>query len=298
LLKERVHVPSAGITERPRIHRKTTSIQNLEQNRKAFSGGQNVMSTELMIRANEDTVARSRTQMDTFFAIADKIASVAIDGEHDEDADDISRWLPGDLRLLVATEQLLEIKRALLADQESLNGSAQRNLVEETALNSELRQCYRFIVKYVDCVNLVLHRCFVAIKQRKVCLSGAEAVPGLSLASTSPSLEELEQEHPNEKAQELTETAFVQLFGDERDNSENERNGHLKHIVQYYTSLLLIVRACAQGLESPEDTAMHIREMQRDRKPVAPRNQKIEEDVRLQLATLRSTTVDIAPEEM
>jgi hypothetical protein len=295
LMKERVHVPSAGITERPRIHKKTTSIQNLEQNRKAFSGGQNVMSTELMTHTNEDNAARSRTQMNMFFDIAGKIAADAMVGG---DADD-SRWVPGDLRLLAVTEQLLQIKRALLVDQESLNSTAQRSLVEETTLNSDLRQCYRFIVRYIDSVNAVLQQCLAAIKHRKRPARGGPPEASLHAGMHSPSVGELEHEQPIEKAQELTETAFVRSFGNEAKEAGDQRHAQLKQMVQHYTSLLLVVRACAQGLESPEETAMLIREMQRERNPASSPNKKFEEDVQLQLATLKSTVgMELTSEEL
>lgn len=323
LLKERVHVPSAGVTERPRIHRRTTSIQNLEQKRTEFSGGNNVMSTELLTHNNEDNAARSGTHLKTFFGIADQIAAAAADATLEpKDAVQGMRWACGDIRLVSVTENLLELKRSMLADQYMLNSTVQRNLVEEVEPTPEQRQCYRFIIKYVDSINEVLRRCFVAIKRRRRAPlpppppGSAQAPPeaGLPLASIAP-LGELERE-PTEHAQQMTETAFTKLAGsggeenadasgsssegagiasgaepsdEEQRQRQAEQTQPLKELIQHYTSMLLVVRSCAQGTESPEETAMQIREMQRERKPAATPNKKSEEDVHLQFATLRST---------
>ena len=73
LMKERVHVPSAGVTERPLVRRQTTSIQTVEQTRTAFTGGQNVMSAELMTHAN-DRLNSSRVTLDNFFEVVEQVA--------------------------------------------------------------------------------------------------------------------------------------------------------------------------------------------------------------------------------
>ena len=329
LMKERVHVPSAGVTERPRIHRKMTSIQNLEQNRTQFDGGNNVMSTELMTHNNENHAARSATHLEKFFAIADQIAVAVIDAAIDpDDAAQGILWTRRDIRLVSVTESLLELKRSMLADQFILNSTVQRNLVEEVEPTPEQRQHYRFIIKYVAGINEVLQRCFVAINQRRRAppppppppgTPDAPSVPGLPLASSAV-LGESERE-PTEHAQKMTETAFTTLTGSggddiaaaaaaavdgsgetakaepkvgtEQQQQQQDKNSRsLKDLIQHYTSILLVVRSCAQGLESPEETAMLIREMQRSRKPVASPNKKMEEDVHLQLATLRSTVAN------
>ena len=56
--------------------------------------------------------------------------------------------------------------------------------------------------------------------------------------------------------------------------------------------MMLTVRACAKGIETPEDTAMAMREILKKTGSLSGNNTKLEQDVQLQLLTLRSTWED------
>lgn len=156
---------------RPRVHRKLTSIQHLEQKRSPFSGGQNLMSSELMSKDSGQSAVRLRHQIDELLALAlDSVAGANAEAETffvASEPQGATRWANESVRLLATTEQLMLLKRAMLQDQAILNAAARRSLAEDAEVSPDLRLFYRFVVKYLAAINRTLDATFAAIERRK-----------------------------------------------------------------------------------------------------------------------------------
>jgi hypothetical protein len=286
---------------RPRVHRKATSIQSLEQKRSPFTEGQNIMSAELMTHTADGAAAHHRHQLRALLARANEVAAAAVEAGHAADGDggasagagSSSRWAQTDLRLLAVTEQLLQLKQALLVDQALLNTSARRSLVEEEPPAADVVQCYAFVTQHLEKANITLRRVFAAIKQRKR-QSGVGAVHVGRLPSTASTRGGGggggggHEEEPVELAVKMAANALARSGA----SGQTQQQERVRDLVQLYTTMLLTVRACAQGIETPEDTALAMRDLLMETKSLTGSNTKLEEDVQLQLATLRSTWED------
>lgn len=82
------------------------------------------MSSELI--SKEQSWNLSRTNIEQLVELATKLA-----GSDEPEAATPKPFSPNDCRLIYTVEQLLSIKRALLADQSLLNDAARRSVVEE-----------------------------------------------------------------------------------------------------------------------------------------------------------------------
>eukprot|EP00039_Didymoeca_costata_P005150 m.78897 g.78897 ORF g.78897 m.78897 type:complete len:591 (+) comp12695_c0_seq3:278-2050(+) len=273
LLKERVHVPSAGIAERPRVHRRPASIHHLEQKRSPFSGGENVMSSELETNANLETPSKlSRDLIEEILneasGLADSVGTV--DLENNE-----GQLTAKEAKLLAATEQLLGIKEAILATQDKLNSNARRSLVEDVGFSPGLLQHYRFVIKYADKVDTVLELCMDAISK---CKSSKFKGSPSSDATGDSEADSTSYRSCIQEARRMTDSVLSLM------PSASPRE--IQELIEAYASLLLVARTCAQQAMSADEMEIAMREVL---KRVKPTSTSINEDLELQLAAFIST---------
>lgn len=250
LMKERVYVPSAGIAERPRPHRRATSIQSLEQKRSPFSGGQNVMSSELMSKESERLADGYRARID---ALCEKAKQLAETNVISPGPQGMSSWTQSNLRLLCVFEQLLKLKQALLADQAGLNAAARRLLAEETLPNLDLVQNYKFVQHYMRVINASVEICSAAIKARE----NSAPTKFQTIASTAAATTEINSQVFLGRAQRITQSAVAAPAG----QSAQQLDGRIRSLIEQYVAQLLVVGSCSQKHVTPEDTALITREL-------------------------------------
>ena len=257
LMKERVYVPSAGIAERPRLHRRATSIQSLEQKRSDFSGGQNVMSSQLMDKESERLADGYRLRIDTLCGQGQKLAGASAAEPQDPAA------AKGTLVQLVSVfEQLLQVKQALLQDQEELNATARRLLAEESPPSPELLQHYKFVRHYIQAINESLQSCSVAIRSRKGS-NKVQQARSAQVASPGTASAKFQQQAGQIASAALTSAGKAAGM-----------DSRALALIKHYVSQLLAVGSCAQRQLSPEDTALVTRELAKAHSPVDPANHK------------------------